>query len=50
MRCHDTGARDETTLVVGTEERHHVVSVRRDGGGSTFGLAYVQTRGEKGTL
>lgn len=50
MRCHDTGAREETNLVAGTEERHHIVSVRPDGAGSKFALVYVQTRGERGTL
>jgi hypothetical protein len=34
-------------LVAGTEERHHAVSVKPDGKGSTFELVYIQTRGEK---
>ena len=42
--------RDQTDLVSGTEERHHAVSVKPDGSGSTFELVYVQTRGERGTL
>jgi hypothetical protein len=50
MRCHETGLREEINLVAGTEERHHIVSVRSDGGGSKFALVYVQTRGERGTL
>jgi len=49
MLCQNTGARDETSLVCGTEERHHIVSVKPEGQGSNFGLVYVQTRGEKGT-
>jgi hypothetical protein len=50
MRCHETGLREETNLVTGTEERHHIVSVKPEGKGSNFALVYVQTRGEKGTL
>jgi len=50
MHCLDTGSRDETNVVAGTEDRHHVVSVKPEGKGSTFALVYVQTRGEKGTL
>ena len=42
--------RDQTDLVAGTEERHHAVSVKPDGKGSTFELVYIQTRGEKETL
>ena len=42
--------RDQTDLVAGTEDRHHAVSVKPDGSGSTFELVYVQTRGERGTL
>lgn len=38
-------ARD-TQLVVGTEDRHRLVSVRRRGSGSEFSLVSVQTRGE----
>jgi len=49
MHCAETGSRDETNLVSGTEERYHVVSVKPDGGGSKFTLVYIQTRGEKGT-
>ena len=37
-------------LVAGTEDRHHAVSVKPDGKGSTFELVYIQTRGEKETL
>jgi hypothetical protein len=48
MRC--TGGGNETNLVAGTQERHHIVSVKPDGGGSKFALVYVQTRGEKETL
>ena len=50
MRCHETGLREEINLVTGTEERHHIVSVKPAGKGSTFALVYVQTRGERGTL
>jgi hypothetical protein len=50
MLCENKGARDETNLVTGTEERRHIVSVKPEGGGSRFALVYVQTRGEKGTL
>ncbi|HYN15153.1 MAG TPA: hypothetical protein VES66_05105 [Terriglobales bacterium] len=50
MFCENTGSRDETNLVTGTEERRHIVSVKPDGGGSKFALVYVQTRGERGTL
>lgn len=50
MRCHETGLREETNLVTGTEERHHIVSIKPEGKGSKFALLYVQTRGEKGTL
>jgi hypothetical protein len=50
MRCHETGSRNETNLVTGTEERHHVVSVKPEGKGSKFALVYIQTRGERGTL
>jgi hypothetical protein len=50
MRCHETGLREETNLVAGTEERHHIVSVRSAGDGSKFALVYVETRGERGTL
>ena len=49
MRCRG-GPRDETNLVAGVEERHRIVSVKPHGGGSTFALVYVQTRGEEGTL
>jgi hypothetical protein len=50
VRCRLTGPREETNLVTGTEERHHIVSIKREGKGSRFALVYVQTRGEKGTL
>ena len=48
MRC--TGLSSETNLVVGTEDRHRIVSVKPEGKGSNFALVYVQTRGERGTL
>jgi hypothetical protein len=48
MRC--TGLSRETNLVVGTEDRHRIVSVKPEGNGSNFALVYVQTRGERGTL
>jgi hypothetical protein len=48
MRCKGTG--DETNLVTGTDERHHIVSVKPDDGGSKFALVYVQTRRGEGTL
>jgi hypothetical protein len=50
VRCHETGLGDETNLVTGTAERHHIVSVKPEGKGSAFALVYVQMRGEKGTL
>lgn len=50
MRCHENRLREETSLVSGTEERHHVVSVKPDGSGSKFALVYIQTRGEEGAL
>jgi hypothetical protein len=34
----------ETQLVVGTEEQHRLVSVKRRGGGSEFAVVYIQTR------
>jgi len=48
--CKTGGTPGETNLVTGTEERHHAVSVKPDGKGSTFELVYIQTRGEKETL
>ena len=48
VNCMHTGSGYE--LVAGTEERHHAVSVKPDGKGSTFELVYIQTRGEKETL
>jgi hypothetical protein len=50
MRCHESRLREETNLVSGSEERQHVVSVKPYGGGSSFALVYVQTRGEEGML
>ena len=47
MQCNNGGG--ETNLVTGTEERHHIVSVKPYGSGSKFALLYVQTRGEAGT-
>ena len=49
MICKGSESPNETHLVTGTEERHHIVSVKPDGGGSKFSLVYVRTRGEKGT-
>jgi hypothetical protein len=46
MHCHETSLLGETNLVVGTEARQRVVSVKPDGSGSKFTLVYVQTRGE----
>lgn len=48
MRC--TGLSSDTNLIVGTEDRHRIVSVKPDGKGSAFALIYLQTRGERGTL
>jgi hypothetical protein len=50
VRCHESSRHGEINLVSGGEERHHMVSVQPDGGGSKFALVYVQTRGEEGTL
>jgi len=50
MTCQNTGTHDETNLVTGAEDRHHVVSVEPEGSGSKFALVYVQARGEKETL
>ena len=38
---------DETSLVVGTEERFRVVGVHPHGKGSKFGLAFISLRGEQ---
>jgi len=48
--CKSTGTAEETKLVAGTEERHHMVAVKPDGTGSSFLLVYIQARGEKETL
>jgi len=50
LRCREAGLGEETSLVTGAEQRHHIVSVKPQGKGSNFALVYVQTRGEKGTL
>ncbi|MGA9209423.1 MAG: hypothetical protein WB347_16575 [Terriglobales bacterium] len=50
LRCDETGLRNETNLVAGTEDRHRIVSVKPEGKGSAFALIYVQTRGERGTM
>jgi len=50
VHCSEHASGDETNLVAGTEDRHRIVSVKREGSGSSFALIYVQTRGERGTL
>jgi hypothetical protein len=42
--CKRRSSSRETQLVVGTEERHRLVSVKRRGGGSEFAVIYIQTR------
>ena len=37
-------SRRETQLVVGTEDRHRLVTVKRRGSGSEFAVIYIQTR------
>jgi hypothetical protein len=44
------GAKERTELMVGSPDRHRIVSVKPKGSGSQFALVYVQTRGERGTL
>lgn len=39
-------SRGDTQLVAGTEDRRHIVSVKRGDAGSEFALVYVRTRGE----
>ena len=40
----------EMQLKVGTDDRQHVVAVKRDGGKTQYSLVYVTVRGEKDTL
>lgn len=39
-------SRRDTQLVAGTEDRQHIVSVKRRDAGSEFALVYIHTRGE----
>jgi hypothetical protein len=43
--CRERGSRD-IQLVVGTEDRHRLVSVKPRRGGSEFAVVYIETRGE----
>jgi hypothetical protein len=43
--CEEDRGGDEIQLVVGTEGRHRLVSVKPRGAGSEFAVVYIQTRG-----
>jgi hypothetical protein len=45
--CDEGRSRRETQLVVGTEERHRLVSVKPRGTGSEFSVVYIQTSGDR---
>ena len=42
--CRERGRSRERQLVVGTEERHRIVSVKPRGGGSEFAVVSIETR------
>jgi len=43
--CREDRREDEIQLVVGTEGRHRLVSVKPRGDGTEFAVVYIQTRG-----
>jgi hypothetical protein len=51
LKCEGDNKGPDTELKVGTENNQHVVAIKsHDGGGSTFYLVYVHTRGKEGDI
>jgi hypothetical protein len=51
VKCEGDDSGPVTELKVGTEDNQHVVAVEpKAGGGSTFALVYVHTRGKQGDI
>jgi hypothetical protein len=51
LKCEGDNKGPVTELKVGTQNKQHVVSIEpHDGGGSTFALVYVHTRGKEGDI
>jgi hypothetical protein len=51
VKCEGDNKGPVTELKVGTENNQHVVAIKtHDGGGSTFDLVYVHTRGKEGDI
>jgi hypothetical protein len=51
LKCEGDNKGPVTELKVGTENNQHVVAIQtHDGGGSTFELVYVHTRGKEGDI
>jgi hypothetical protein len=50
VKCEGDNTGPVTELKVGTENNQHVVAIEPNGGGSTFALVYVHTRGKQGDI
>lgn len=50
VKCEGDNTGPVAELKVGTENNQHVVAIEPNGGGSTFALVYVHTRGKQGDI
>ncbi len=50
VKCEGKNAGSTIELKVGTEDNQHLVSITPKDQGSDFGLVYIRTRGEKGSI
>lgn len=50
VKCEGKNQGSNIELKVGTDDNQHVVSIKPKDQGSDFGLVYIRTRGEKGSI